>query len=86
MKKWSKKELLDVLGDDILDEVMTDLRVYDETFIYIENSKFYSNPHTVIRKEYATDYQCLGYAKREDFLTKEEIEEADEKLSRCQWF
>lgn len=89
MKRLTQEQI-QILKDNfpqVIAEAKSDLKVYPRTGIYFENSKFYTTPHTYIsNRKHAADYAFIGDVYQEDLLTEEEIKEANEALSKCEWF
>lgn len=66
------KEELNKFPEEVVKEVMSILKAFQNTNISFENGQYHVSPHTSIKSSYASDHKVLGTVYVEDIYTEEE--------------
>ena len=91
MSERDRKELLlailEVTNPEIIEDMRTTLKYYDEVYLTYENGRYEVSVGLTIKAKYTKDYVFHGAFDKSFFdYSEEELQIAREELSQCQWF
>ena len=79
------KETIKNLPIEVQEDILSTLRVYDDTMVMIVDGKWEVTPHSSITAK-PREIEEIGIAYQEDFYNEEERREILRELNNCEWW
>ena len=79
------KETIKNLPIEVQEDILSTLRVYDDTMVMIVDGNWEVTPHSSITAK-PRKIEMIGKAYQEDFYNEEERREILRELNNCEWW